>query len=95
MNSRDEGVFEQMQERITNVLTVINTYRARNLGDMRLESFMTQLEEVQDAMAAGKWFTAQQMREFDFHQVEDTPLEGNEQLERELQAIRNFVENKL
>lgn len=91
-----EDASEQMQERITNVLTALNGYRAKSLDDPRIESIMTQIEHIQELLLEeGAWMSASEMRGLDFHLIEDTPMEGNEQLERELYAIRNYVEHKL
>lgn len=89
-----DDTVRQMRERITNVLTVLNGYRARNLDNPRIESMMAQLERIDQVLIDGGWFTHQELREMDFHQIEGTPLEGNTAFERELQSIKNFVENK-
>jgi hypothetical protein len=94
MKDVSEGV-RQVQERIRNVLGTLNRYRAQHLENARIEWIMTQLEQISELLGTDRWLTHQELRELDFHQVEGTPLEGNVPLERELQAIRNLVENKL
>lgn len=97
---KDADGARQMQERIRNVLTTLNRYRAQHLENARIEWIMTQLEQVDDLLDAersgdkGAWLTHQELRELDLHHIEGTPLEGNEPLGRELQSIRNFVENR-
>jgi hypothetical protein len=96
MNTRREvGKREQMQERVRNALIAINGYRATRLEDARLESILTQLEHVQTALEESTYFSFSEIRGFDFHITEGTPLEGNEPLTRELYSIRNYVENAL
>jgi hypothetical protein len=95
MNRREEGKREQMQERIKNALISINHYRATRLEDVRLESMLTQIELVESAIENDTYFSAGDIRSFDFHIVEGTPIEGNEALTRELYSIRNYVENAL
>lgn len=90
----DNGI-EQIQERIKNALTVLNGYRARNLDNPRINYVMEQLEHISDLLDSGGWLTHQETRELDFHHVEGTVYEHNDNLERELIAIRNFVVNKL
>ena len=96
MNTRrEEGKREQMQERVRNALVAINSYRATRLEDARLESMLTQLEHVETALEENSHFSFSEIRGFDFHITEGTPLEGNEPLTRELYSIRNYVENAL
>lgn len=93
MATPHDDVIRQMQERIRNVLTTLNRYRAQNLEDRCIESIMTQLEDIQRKMEEGESFTHQELRELDFSLIEGTPLEGSESLARELFSIRNFVEH--
>lgn len=83
----------QMDERIRNVLTTVNRYRAQDLENRRLESIMTQLEEVVEVLEERRSFSHAELRGFDFSLIENTPLEGDEHLERELYSIRNFIEH--
>jgi hypothetical protein len=90
----------QIQERIRNALTTLNSYRAKDIGNARIEWVMTQLERIDELLDSDSssdknvWLTHQDLRELDFQHVEGTPYENNTQLERELQSIRNFVENR-
>lgn len=95
MGHEPDAGAEQMLERITNVLTALNGYRAKHLEDSRIESIMTQLENTETLIQEGGWYKDSELRALDFHLVEDTPMEGNENLKRELQSIRNYVEHKL
>ncbi len=95
MNTRDQERGEQMQVRIKNILTAINSYRAKNLEDVRIESIMTQLEHVQTAIEEDTYFSPGEIRGFDFHLIEDTPFENNQHMAQELYSIKNYVENSL
>jgi hypothetical protein len=88
-----DDAYVQMDERIRNVLTTLNSYRAKNLEDRRIESIMTQLESVADTLAERETFTHAQLRDFDFSLIEGAPFENNENLVRELYSIRNFIEH--
>ncbi|MEO6536839.1 MAG: hypothetical protein ABIT47_04035 [Candidatus Paceibacterota bacterium] len=88
-----DDAIEQMQERITNVLVVLNKYRAQNLEDARIESIMTQLERVQEKMDEKEHFTHREIQDLDFSLTEGSPIENNESLGRELYSIRNFIDN--
>jgi hypothetical protein len=88
-----DDAYVQMDERIRNVLTTINRYRAQNLEDRRIESIMTQLEEVADSLNERVSFSHTQLRGFDFNLIEGTPFEYDENLSRELYSIRNFIEH--
>ncbi|CAN5680643.1 hypothetical protein BH11PAT2_BH11PAT2_07780 [soil metagenome] len=88
-----DDAIEQMQERITNVLTMLNTYRSQNLEDMRIESIMTQLERVQEKIEDNEHFTHREIQDLDFSLTEGSPIESNESLGRELYSIRNFIDN--
>lgn len=88
-----DDTVRQMQERIQNVLTTLNKYRAQNLEDRRIEAVMTQLEDIAHKLEEGESFSYQELRELDFTLIEGTPLETNESLARELYSIRNFVEH--
>lgn len=95
MKEPDPEKKEQMQERIRNALTVINTYRAQHLEDIRLEHIQTQLEEVEAHLEENAPFTYQEKQQFNFNLTEDTPLERNGPLNRELYSIRNFIDTAL
>jgi hypothetical protein len=88
-----DDAIEQMQERITNVLVVLNKYRAQHLEDARIESIMTQLERVQEKMEEKEHFTHREIQDLDFSLTEGSPIENNESLGRELYSIRNFINN--
>lgn len=88
-----DDAYVQMEERITNVLTILNTYRALDLENRRIESIMTQLELVMDTIQEREAFTHSQLRDFDFNMIEGTPFEEDENLARELYSIRNFIEH--
>ncbi len=88
-----EDTYAQMDERIRNVLTALNRYRADDLENARIESIMTQLELVADTLDARESFTHAQLRDFDFSLIEGTPFEEDENLSRELYSIRNFIEH--
>jgi hypothetical protein len=89
---RDDA-YVQMEERIRNVLTTINRYRAQHLENRRIESIMTQLEEVRDTLAARESFSHAVLRDFDFSLIEGLPFENDQNLSRELYSIRNFIEH--
>ena len=93
MSKPKDGTYDQMDERIRNVLTTLNRYRAADLENARIESIMTQLEDVADALEARESFTHAQLRDFDFSLIEGTPFENDENLVRELYSIRNFIEH--
>lgn len=88
-----DDTYVQMDERIRNVLTTLNRYRAENLEDRRIESIMTQLESVVDTLNERESFSHGQLRDFDFSLIEGTPFEDDENLSRELYSIRNFIEH--
>ncbi len=89
----NEDTYAQMDERIKNILTTLNRYRSENLENVRIESIMTQLELVADALDERESFTHAQLRDFDFSLIEGTPFEDDENLSRELYSIRNFIEH--
>ncbi len=89
---RDDA-YVQVIERIQNVLSSINTYRAQHLEDVRIDSIMTQLEKVVEILEERGSFSYADMKEFDFNLIEGTPFEDNENLARELYSIRNFIEH--
>ena len=86
---------EEMVERITNVLTTLNTYRMRDPMNAQIESVMTQLEMIRDYIQNGRHLTLAQQHELDFNIVANTPLEDDEVLSTELQSIRSFAFNSL
>lgn len=88
-----DDAYRQMDERIRNVLTTLNRYRAQNLEDRRIESIMTQLEDVAHALTERESFTHTQLRDFDFSLIEGLPFEDDANLARELYSIRNFIEH--
>ncbi len=88
-----DAAYEQMDERIRNVLTTLNRYRAQNLEDRRIDSIMTQLEDVATALTERESFTHAQLRDFDFSLIEGMPFEDDANLSRELYSIRNFIEH--
>lgn len=88
-----DDTYTQMDERIRNVLTTLNRYRAADLENRRIESIMTQLERVADILDARENFTHAELRDFDFSMVEGLPFEDDENLTRELYSIRNFIEH--
>jgi hypothetical protein len=88
-----DDTYIQMEERIRNVLTAINRYRAQNLENTRIESVMTQLEQVSEILEERESFSHAQLRDFDFSLTEGSPLEADENLNRELYSIRNFIEH--
>lgn len=90
----DEAV-EQMRERISNVLTQLQAYRAQHLNDPRLEDILTQLEQIDAVIGEKGRLEYREKLALDFHLTEDSVVEGNEHLGRELYSIRNFVENNL
>lgn len=92
--SKPKGdVYVQMNERITNVLTALNRYRAQDLGNRRIESIMSQLEQIEEALEKRENFTHVQLRDFDFSIIEGLPFEHDQNLSRELYSIRNFIEH--
>lgn len=93
MSKPKDDAYVQMDERIRNVLTTLNSYRAKDLENRRIESIMTQLEQVVDLLAARESFTHTQLRNFDFSLIEGMPFEEDENLARELYSIRNFIEH--
>jgi hypothetical protein len=93
MSKPKDGTYDQMDERIRNVLTTLNRYRAADLENARIESIMTQLEQVADTLDARESFTHAQLRDFDFSLIEGLPFENDENLVRELYSIRNFIEH--
>jgi hypothetical protein len=82
-----------MGERIRNVLTTLNRYRADDLENKRIESIMTQLELVADTLEERGSFTHAQLRDFDFSLIEGLPFEEDQNLSRELYSIRNFIDH--
>lgn len=88
-----DDTYAQMDERIRNVLTTLNRYRAADLENRRIESIMTQLERVIDVLDERESFTHAELRDFDFSQIEGLPFEDDENLTRELYSIRNFIEH--
>ncbi len=95
MKEMHDEVVEQMLERVGNVLTQLQSYRAQHLDDARLEDILTQLEHVQAVIQENGRFEYREKLALDFNLIEDSVLEGNEHLGRELYSIRNFVENAL
>ena len=93
MHKPKDDTYIQMDERIRNVLTTLNRYRAADLENVRIESIMTQLEQVADALQERESFTHAQLRDFDFSLIEGLPFEDDENLARELYSIRNFIEH--
>ena len=93
MSQPKDDAYVQMDERIKNVLTALNRYRANDLENVRIESIMTQLERVADVLAARESFSHAELRDFDFSLNEGTPFENDENLTRELYSIRNFIEH--
>jgi hypothetical protein len=88
-----DDTYNQMDERILNVLTTLNRYRTQDLENRRIESIMTQLERVSDVLDARENFSHTELREMDFSLIEGTPFENDESLTRELYSIRNFIEH--
>jgi hypothetical protein len=95
MKEMHDEVAEQMLERVSNVLAQLQAYRAQHLDDPRLEDILTQLEFVEQAIEEKQPFEYREKLALDFNLIEDSVLEGNEHLGRELYSIRNFVENAL
>lgn len=93
MTKPKDDTYIQMEERIRNVLTAINRYRAQDLENRRIESIMTQIELVAQILEARDSFSHAQLRDFDFSQTEGSLLENDENLNRELYSIRNFIEH--
>lgn len=90
-----EDIERDMIERITNVLTDLNTYRMRDPMNAQIESVMTQLEMIRDYIKEGRHLTVAQQHDLDFNIVANTPLEEDERLSTELQSIRSFAYNSL
>ncbi|MDB5265329.1 MAG: hypothetical protein JWM39_42 [Parcubacteria group bacterium] len=95
MKEMHDEVAEQMLERIANVLVHLQAYRAQHLDDPRLEDILTQLEYVEEKIEEKGRFEYKEKLALDFHLTEDSVIEGNEHLSRELYSIKNFVENAL
>lgn len=95
MKELHDEVAEQMLERIENVLNTLQMYRVQHLDDVRLEDILTQLERVHEVIGEKGRFEYREKIAFDFNMIEDSVLDGNEHLGRELYSIRNFVENAL
>lgn len=95
MKEMHDEVAEQMIERIENVLNTLQMYRVQHLDDARLEDILTQLERVHAVIEEKEHFEYREKIAFDFNMIEDSVLDGNEHLGRELYSIRNFVENAL
>ncbi len=95
MKEMHDEAAEQMLERVGNVLAQLQAYRAQHLDDARLEDILTQLEFVEQAIEQKQRFEYREKLALDFNLIEDSVLEGNEHLGRELYSIRNFVENAL
>lgn len=93
MHKPKDDTYAQMDERIQNVLTTLNRYRSQDLENRRIESIMTQLENIVDTLNARENFGHAQLRDFDFNQIEGMPFEDDENLSRELYSIRNFIEH--
>jgi hypothetical protein len=93
MSKPKDDTYVQMEERIRNVLTSLNKYRSQNLENARIESIMTQIEQAADTLGDRANFSHAQLRDFDFSLTEGTPLEHDENLNRELYSIRNFIEH--
>lgn len=93
MHKPKDDTYAQMDERIRNVLTTLNSYRARDIENRRIESIMTQLEAVVDRLNERENFSHAELRDFDFSQIEGMPFEDDENLARELYSIRNFIEH--
>jgi hypothetical protein len=77
------------------VLGQLQKYRVEHLDDRRLENILTQLERVEQMIEEKGHFEYREKIGFDFNLIEDSVLDGNEHLARELYSIRNFVENAL
>lgn len=88
-----DDAYVQMDERIKNVLTTLNRYRAADLSNRRIESIMSQLERVAETLENRENFTHAELRDFDFNLIEGLPFEEDENLSRELYSIRNFIEH--
>jgi hypothetical protein len=88
-----DDAYVQIEERIRNVLTTLNRYRADDLENRRIESIMTQLELVADRLDSREDFSHVELRDFDFSLIEGAPFEEDENLSRELYSIRNFIEH--
>ena len=95
MKELHDEVAEQMLERVGNVLGQLQKYRAEHLEDRRLEDILTQLERIEMLITEKGRLEYREKLALDFHLTEDTVLEGNEHLSRELYSIKNFVENAL
>lgn len=88
-----DDAYVQMDERIKNVLTTLNRYRAQDLENRRIEAIMSQLERVAEALENREHFTHAELRDFDFNLIEGLPFEHDQNLSRELYSIRNFIEH--
>ncbi|KND51583.1 MAG: hypothetical protein AB202_03395 [Parcubacteria bacterium C7867-007] len=95
MKEMHDEVVEQMLERIGNALGQIQKYRASHLDNPRLEDILTQLERVEQVIEEKGRLEYREKLDLDFHLIEDTPLEGNSHLGRELYSIKNFTEHNL
>ncbi len=95
MKDLHDEVAEQMLERIGNVLAQLQAYRVQHLDDARLEDILTQIELVEQLIKEKGRLEYRGKLALDFQLVEDSVLEGNKHLARELYSIRNFVENAL
>lgn len=95
MKEMHDEVAEQMLERIGNVLAQLQSYRAQHLDDARLEDILTQLEHIEKVIEEKGRLEYREKLALDFHLTEDTVIEGNEHLSRELYSIKNFAENAL
>jgi uncharacterized protein YfkK (UPF0435 family) len=93
MSKPKDDTYVQMDERIKNVLTMLNRYRTQDLSNKRIESIMTQLERVTEMLDARENFTHKELRDFDFSLIEGLPFEHDQNLVRELYSIRNFIEH--
>lgn len=93
MSKPKDDTYVQMEERISNVLTALNRYRALDLENRRIESIMSQLEHLAEALENRENFSAEQLRDFDFQLIEGLPFEHDQHLARELFSIRNFIEH--
>ncbi len=94
MTSGDQSIVS-MKERVRDALIALAQYRTDHPEDPKMESIMTQLEFVQEAIESEKSLTHAQKNALDFNLVEGTPLEHDEDLTRELYSIRNYAMNSL
>lgn len=95
MKELHDEVAEQMLERIANALGQIQKYRAEHLDDRRLEDILTQLERIEHVIKEKERLDYKEKLNLDFHLTEDSVLEDNSHLSRELYSIKNFVEHNL